>query len=84
MQYSTDNPKLKTAIEQAMRESGRMGKRHKLKIISISGDPGSNYVRVECHLHGARSSKPFMYWNLCVNMAKSLIYWEHSTFYQIR
>ena len=84
MQYSTDNPKLKIALEQAMRESGRMGKRHKLEIVSISGNSESDYVRVECYLQIARSSRPFMYWNLCVDMAKSLIYWEHSTFYKIR
>ena len=84
MQYNIDNPTLKEALERAMRGTGRMGRRHRLEIITISGDKGSDYIRVECHLYVGRAKEPFMYWNLCVDMARSLVYWEHSTFYEVK
>lgn len=71
------------AILNKMIETGRLPQGSKIEIQSITGEPYSNYVRIEILGTKKRCRKPFVYWNICVDIARELIYWDTSTFYYL-
>ena len=71
---------IQTAIRNALVETGRISPRDRIEIISKSGEVASDYVRIEVNVFHGRRKKPFVYWNISVNMARELIYWDASTF----
>lgn len=70
------------AIKNVMIETGRLSPKDRMEIHHI-GAEASDIVRVEMYAYHGKRKKPFVYWNLCVNMARELVYWDHSTFYYI-
>lgn len=71
-----------TGIRNAMIETGRIAPRDRIEIIEKSVGT-SNYTRLGIYAYHGRQKKPFVYWNICVDMARELIYWDRSTFYYI-
>lgn len=73
------------SIQDALRDSlirtGRISHKDRIEIIgkSESGD----YARVEINAFHGRQKRPFVYWNICVDMARELVHWDTSTFYYI-
>ena len=70
------------AIKSVMIKTGRLSPKDRMEIHHI-GAEASDIVRVEVYAYHGKRKKPFVYWNLCVNMARELVYWDHSTFYYI-
>ena len=69
------------AIKNSLIETGRISSKDNIKIIgkTESGD----IARVEIYVNHGRQKKPFVYWNICVDMARDLIHWDTSTFYYL-
>jgi hypothetical protein len=74
---------IREALENALRETGRLPKNGRAEIQSITTNR-SDYVRVEVLTYRGRSKKPVMYWNICVDMARELIHWDTTTSYPIK
>lgn len=71
---------IQTAIRNALVNTGRISTKDRCEIIGKSGEPASNYIRIEVHVFHGRRKNPYVYWNICVDMARELIYWGTSTF----
>ena len=70
-------------IKAAMIDTGRMTEKSRIKLVEITGDRNSDYRRVTIEVIKPRCHKPFMVWNLCVDIVRELLFWETSTFYYI-
>lgn len=71
---------VQTAIRNALVSTGRIGPKDRIEIIGKSGAPASNYARIEIHAFHGRRKMPYVYWNICVDMARELVHWDSSTF----
>lgn len=71
---------IQTAIRNALVNTGRIGPKDRCEIIGKSGEPESDYIRIAVHVFHGRRKNPYVYWNICVDMARELIYWGTSTF----
>ena len=74
---------LRDAIQKSMIESGRLSAGEKIEIISIEGESSSDYRRVELLAYKKRCRKPFMCWNICLDIARNIIHWDTTTFYRL-
>lgn len=74
---------LKDAIQKAMIETGRLPEGSKIEIISIEGEQYSDFRRIEILAYKKRCRKPFMSWNISLNIVRNLIHWDTSTFYYL-
>lgn len=74
---------LRDAILNCMIETGRLSPGDKIEITAITGDNGSDYRRVEILATKKRCKKPFIYWNICLDIARNLIRWDTSTSYYL-
>ena len=74
---------LRTNLQNLMIETGRIPVGSTIAIESISGDTGSDYRRVEVLATKKRCHKAFMYWNICINIARNQVCWDTSTFYYL-
>ena len=73
---------INAALQNARVGTGRISPKDRIEIIEKCDD-GGDYVRVGlCAFHG-RQRKPFVYWNICVDMARELVHWDTSTFYYL-
>ena len=71
-----------TAIKNALIGTGRIGSKDRIEIIEKSVN-GNDYVRVGIYAYHGRKKIPFVYWNICVDVARELIHWDTSTFYYL-
>lgn len=71
---------IQNAVRNALVDTGRISPRDRIEIIRKSGEVASDYVWLEVNVFHGRRKKPCMYWNIRVNMARDLIYWDASTF----
>jgi len=74
---------IKDQLLQALIDTGRLSPGSKIEILSIEGEPRSDYRRIEILATKKHCKKPFMYWNICVDTARELIHWDTSTFYYL-
>ena len=73
--------RLEEGIKAAMIDTGRAAENWRVKVTgSDQVNRNSDYVRVYVDVYKPRSRKPDIVWDICVNIAKNLIYWDHSTF----
>lgn len=70
------------AIRNVMVSTGRLSPKDRMEIHHIEAGV-SDIARVEVYAYHGRRKKPFVYWNLCVDRVRELVYWDHSTFYYI-
>ena len=74
---------LKQALLNSLIETGRLPAGANIGIQSITGENGSDYRRIELVTTRKRCKKPFMYWNICIDIARNLIRWDTTTFYYL-
>lgn len=75
---------LKAQLLACLIETGHAPAGSKIDIVSIEGEAYSDYRRVEVTITKKRCSKPFVCWNLCVDIVRQRIHWDTSTFYYMR
>lgn len=73
---------IQTALQRALIDTGRISPKDRIEIIEKSCNSG-DYVRVGLNAYHGRKKQPFVYWNICVDMARELIHWDTSTFYYL-
>ena len=77
--------RLEEGIKAAMIDTGRAAENWRVKVTGCEqANRNSDYVRVYAEVYKPRSRKPDIVWDICVNIAKNLIYWDHSTFANIK
>lgn len=77
------NTSLLQAILDCMIDTGRACPTDRIALVDVTGEPSSDYRRVEVTLTKARCKKPYVAWNLSLNIARNTINWETSTFYYL-
>lgn len=72
---------IQNTLRNLLVNTGRISSKDRIEIIgkSVSGD----FARIEIHAFHGRKKHPFVYWNICVDMARELVHWDTSTFYYI-
>ena len=73
---------IQTAIKNALIGTGRISPKDRIEIIEKSANE-NDYVRVGIYAYHGREKIPFVYWNICVDVARELIHWDTSTFYYL-
>ena len=73
---------IQAAIKNALIGTGRISSKDRIEIIEKSAN-GNDYVRVGIYAYHGRKKIPFVYWNICVDVARELIHWDTSTFYYL-
>ncbi len=77
--------KLTDGIKAAMVDTGRAGEKWRVEVTGCERvGNNSDYVRVYVNAYKPRSRKPDVAWDICVNIAKELIYWDYSTHYNLK
>ena len=74
---------LKDAIQKAMIETGRLPEGSRIEIISIEREQYSDFRRIEILAYKKRCRKPFMIWNISLDIVRNLIHWVTSSFYYL-
>ena len=64
-------------------ETGRAPAGSKIDILSVEGEAYSDYRRVELTITKKRCRKPFVCWNISIDITRGLINWDTSTFYYL-
>lgn len=76
---------MKDKLAYVLRSTGRIGPKDRVEIVeiveTISG--GGDYARVGLYAYHGRRKQPYVYWNLCIDMARELVHWDTSTFYYL-
>lgn len=54
-----------------------------LDVTSITLQSGSKWTRIEALATRLRCRKPYMYWNICIDLDKEEIYWPTTTCYNL-
>lgn len=72
---------IQNTLRNLLISTGRISPKDRIEIIgkNIDGD----FARIEIHAFHGRKKDPFVYWNICVDMARELVHWDTSTFYYI-
>ena len=70
---------IQTEIKNALISTGRISAKDRIEIVEKSAN-GNDYARVGIYAYHGRKKTPFVYWNICVDVARELIYWDTSTF----
>ena len=73
---------IQTEIKNALISTGRIGTKDRIEIVEKSAN-GNDYARVGLYAYHGRKKTPFVYWNICVDVARELIHWDTSTFYYL-
>ena len=73
---------IQTAIKNALIVAGRISQKDRIEIIEKSVNE-NDYVRVGIYAYHGRKKIPFVYWNICIDVARELIHWDTSTFYYL-
>lgn len=67
-------------FKRVLVETGRMAEDDKLNLVEISGNAGSDYRTVVLEITKKRCRKPYMVWDLYVNMVRELVFFDRSHF----
>jgi len=70
------------ALENVLRSTGRISPKDRIEIVEKSCG-SSDYARIGLYAYHGRKKQPFVYWNLCVDMAREIVRWDTSTFYYV-
>lgn len=73
---------IQAALKDALIGTGRISPKDRIELIEKSANR-SDYVRVGLYAYHGRKKSPFVYWNICVDVARELIHWDTSTFYYL-
>ena len=70
------------AVRNALISTGRISPKDRVEMLEKSVGTG-DYIRIGLVAYHGRKKKPFVYRNICVDVARELIHWDTSTFYYI-
>jgi len=73
---------IQTALKNLLIGTGRISPNDRVEIIEKSVTT-SDWARIGLHVYRRRNKKPFVYWNICVNLPRETVHWDLSTFYYI-
>ena len=73
---------IQATIKNALISTGRISTKDRIEIVEKSAN-GNDYARVGLYAYHGRKKIPFVYWNICVDVARELIHWDTSTFYYL-
>lgn len=73
---------MQTEVRNALIETGRISQKDRIEIIEKIVNE-SDYVRIGLYAYHGRKKKPFVYWNICIDVARELVHWDTSTFYYL-
>ena len=73
---------IQATIKNALISTGRISTKDRIEIVEKSAN-GNNYARVGLYAYHGRKKIPFVYWNICVDVARELIHWDTSTFHYL-
>ena len=73
---------IQTEIKNALISTGRISANDRIEIVEKIAN-GNDYARVGLYAYHGRKKTPFVYWNLCVDVARKIIHWDTSTFYHL-
>lgn len=73
---------IETAIRNILVTTGRISPKDRIEIIEKNVGT-SDYSKIGIYVYHGRRKKPYVYWNICINMARELIFWNMSTFHYI-
>lgn len=77
--------KLEKQLKDAMIEYGAITEKYRIKIISIEHEnKNSDYANVIVEVYKPRSRKPDIMWNLFINMVREILYWDKSSFAEMK
>lgn len=70
---------METAIRNTLTLTGRISSKDRIEIIE-KNEGTSDFVRIGLYAYHGRKKKPFVYWNICIDVARELVHWDTSTF----
>ena len=73
---------MKDKLAYVLRSTGRIGPKDRIEIVETNSS-GGDYMRVGLYAYHGRRKRPYVYWNLCVDIARELVHWDTSTFYYL-
>ena len=73
---------IQATIKNALISTGRISTKDRIEIVEKSAN-WNDYARVGLYAYHGRKKIPFVYWNICVDVARELIHWDTSTFYYL-
>jgi len=73
---------IQVTLEHVLRSTGRISPKDRIEIVEKSCN-SSDYARVGLYAYHGRKKQPFVYWNICIDMARELVHWDTSTFYYV-
>ena len=73
---------IQATIKNALISTGRISTKDRIEIVEKSAN-GNDYARVGLYAYHGRKKTPFVYWNICVDVARELIHWDTSTFHYL-
>ena len=73
---------IQATIKNALISTGRISTKDRIEIVEKSAN-GNDYARVGLYAYHGRKKIPFVYWNICVDVARELIHWDTSTFHYL-
>ena len=73
---------IQATIKNALIRTGRISTKDRIEIVEKSAN-GNDYARVGLYAYHGRKKIPFVYWNICIDVARELIHWDTSTFYYL-
>lgn len=76
---------LAEGIKAAMIDTGRAADKWRVEVTGCDRTgSNSDYVRAYVSVYKPRSRKPDVLWDICIDIVRELIYWEHSTYYNAK
>ena len=73
---------IQATIKNALISTGRISTKDRIEIVEKSAN-GNDYARIGLYAYHGRKKIPFVYWNICVDVARELIHWDTSTFHYL-
>lgn len=77
--------RLEEGIKAAMVDTGRAAENWR---VTVTGNErignNSDYVRVYVNVYKPHSRKPDVLWDICIDAVRELIFWERSTFDNVK
>ncbi len=72
------------AIKRIMCETGRIGYGWRIELIGTEPIGCGDYTFVNVKVYKPRSRKPDVSWHIFIDTIRSLIYWDRSTFVNLK
>lgn len=75
---------LAEGIKAAMIDTGKAAEKWRVQVTGCERVGNSDCIRVYVNVYKPHSRKPDVLWDVCVDIVRELIFWEHSTFEYVK